>query len=346
MSEWKPTKEQTGRMRSKWRLQYRQGLLTEREIALVESIRGWTWELPDTAAENKRKLLAMPVGCKRPICGKDQLGSTLSYYTSKKNKCYDPDFDKVIRELQPQWFVDTAAENKKGLLAMPVGCERPKQKKHPLGAALSNYFYKSSSCYDPDFAKEIGKRQPQWFVDTMAENKKRLLNMPAGCERPKQGKGQFGSALSDYTSKRGKCYDPDFDRAIRELQPQWFVDTAAENKKQLLAMPAGCKRPADGKDPLGSMLGSYTRKGRKCYDPGFDRAIRELQPQWFVDTATENKKGLLALSSGCKRPVRGKDPLGLVLGRYVRKNSNCYDLVFDAAIRARQPQWFVKGVKR
>lgn len=289
----------------------------------------------DTAAENKKKLLALPVGSPRPSC-QNTLGRTFNSYICKSHQCYDPKFAKAIMAKHPNWFIDTAAENKKKLLALPRGSPRPSCRKG-LGANLMSYISKGNKCYDPKFDKAIRAKYPAWFVDTAAENKKKLLALPVGSPRPSQ-KESLGAALCNYIGKDG---DDEFDKAIRAKHPNWFVDTAAKNKKQLLKMPAGSPRPRQRNHPLGGRLTSYTSSTSGSFDPEFNKAIRAKQPQWFVNTAAENKTELLAMPVGCRRPIKGKDFLGAALCSYIYTYETSYDSKFDKAIRKRHPNWFI-----
>jgi hypothetical protein len=311
-----------------------------------------------TAAENKRMLLALPVGSPRPkqrncrkagqVLAGDLLGELLVSYTSKKSSSYDPKFDKAIRERHPNWFVDTALENKKRLLTMAKGCKCPISTT-TLGSALRRYTYKNSNSYDPNFDKDIRKKQPDWFVYVpVASKKQQLLEMPVGCKRPyRSGKDEhpLGRAFYEYIRPTAKMYDPDFDKAIRAKHPEWFadVDVKAEKKRLLLSMPVGCPRPNQGEHPLGVVLSAYTGKRRSVYDSEFDKAIRARQPGWFSVPAAERKKMLLSLPVGAARPAARS-----VLGSfrcYTDKRRTQYDPEFDRDIRAKHPDWFVNTTK-
>ena len=117
--------------------------------------------------------------------------------------------------------------------------------------------------------------------DTAAANKILLLEMARrGEDKPSQ-ETKIGAALSRYTRKNRKCYDPDFDKQIRELAPKWFEKSSDINKTKLLEMARrGEKRP-NFKEKLGIVLDNYTRNGRGSYDPLFDKQIRQVAPHWF-----------------------------------------------------------------
>lgn len=292
------------------------------------------WFAP-VASKYKRQLLAMPEGGKRPN-HESRLGIVLMSYTNEGNANYDNYFKIAIYKKQPEWFIDTSALKKEDLLSIPVGSKRPYWKE-PLGKALISYSNKKNGSYDPEFNKAIREKHPNWFVDAAAENKKKLLELPVGISRP-NSRTLLGSALSRYMKDK-KCYDPEFEKAIQSKHPKWFIKTSACKKQQLLALPSGVGRPQGN---LGACLGSYTLKTSACYDPVFNKAIRARQPGWFLDTVAENKKILLNLPLGSKRPNKRKDKLGTVLQSYICKAHRMYDPDFNKAIRARQPGWFKK----
>ena len=254
--------------------------------ALEEGIEGWQEfcnSLPsDIAAEKKKEFLAMAKrGEQRPNFRTHPLGPTLCSYTNKKSDCYDPVFDKQIRKEAPSWFKKTAVENKKELLAKArLGKPKPNWNV-PLGKSLHNYTNKHSTTYDPVFDKQIRKEAPSWF-NIAANKKKQLLEIAKrGKNRPHQ-KTPLGRALCNYTNKNRNTYDSIFDKQIRKEAPHWFVDTATENKKKLLAMAKrGESRPNNKTHPLGSALSCYTSKKRNTYDSIFDKQIRKEAPHWF-----------------------------------------------------------------
>jgi hypothetical protein len=239
----------------------------------------------------KAELLAMALrGEPRPN-KKHPLGAVLCMYTNLSSNSYDPVFDKEIRAARPDWFVDTAAQNKLELKAMALrGEPKPVAGKHPLGAVLKNYTNPSSDSYDPVFDQEIRALAPSWFVSKSdkADLKKAEIKAMAlrGEPKPVAGKHPLGAVLCDYTNPSSDSYDPVFDQEIRALRPDWFVSQSEKanlNKAELLAMALrGEPKPVAGKHPLGRALYNYTNSGSKCYDPVFDQEIRALAPQWFT----------------------------------------------------------------
>jgi len=164
-----------------------------------------------------------------------------------------------------------------------------------LGNKLKNCTSPSSNAYDPRFDKVIRKKHPEWFNKTLVM-KSKLLALPKGAKRP-QRRTPEACGLSNYTSKTNRSYDPAFERAVRERFPHWFVNTAEENKKALLALPKGSPRPTC-KTKLGSALNNYIGKKSSSYDPVFERDLIDRRPGWFLKTADKNKKALLALPKG------------------------------------------------
>lgn len=224
----------------------------------------------DSVLENKRQLLAMPKGIKRPLPPPEgpKLGRALADYVSPASKTYDPEFKKAIQKKHPQWW--SVLENKRQILAMPKGAERPIR-----GTKLGNALRPGR---DPEFDKAIRKKQPQWWFGRSYKNKRRLLAMPKEAKRP-NSKTRLGCTLLCYTL--ASCYDPEFDKAIRKKQPQWWFDSAAKNKRQLLNMPKGAERPIRG-TRLGNALANYTWPSSNSHDPEFDNEIRTKQPRWFT----------------------------------------------------------------
>lgn len=67
---------------------------------------------------------------------------------------------------------------------------------------------------------------------------------------------------------------------IGEIIRRHMMNSADENKKELLEMKRGAPRPNKRKHPLGQVLVHYTNPG-DCYDKEFDEEIRKRQPDWF-----------------------------------------------------------------
>ena len=181
----------------------------------------------------------------------------------------------------------------------------------------------------------------------VAEKKMQLLEMArAGKPRPLY-RERLGQELSKYTCKTARDYDAGFDKQIRVLCPDWFVgrsDLANSKKQQLLEMARSGKPRPSQKTKLGKVLSRYTHGGSGSYDAEFDRQIRALRPDWFVNqsslAAKKKKQQLLEMArSGKPRPSQ-KTKLGKVLSNYIRNTSRAYDAEFDEQIRMLRPDWF------
>ncbi len=323
-------------------------MLNKQQIKSIKAIEGWDEfvKIVPPPSQRKGELLAMAKrGEPRPSY-KDWLGESLGRYTNKNTSTYDPKFNKEIRRLAPHWFIDKIAEKKKQLIEMAKrGDSRPSDPTSPLKQALSRYTSKNSTAYYPEFDKEIRQLAPQWFIDTTAKKKKQLIAMAKRGEPKPKVIDHLGSALKSYTSPKNNSYNPEFDKEIRRLAPQWFVKTSDEKKKQLLAMAKnGDPRPTVRSHPLGSSLLCYTNKNKGTYDPKFNKEIRRSAPQWFIDKIAEKKKQLIAMAkSGDPKPPFGKHLLGEPLCRYTSKRHCLYDSEFDKEIKKLAPHWFKKA---
>ncbi|MFA5766345.1 MAG: hypothetical protein WC919_00290 [Candidatus Paceibacterota bacterium] len=305
---------------------------------------------------NKIKLLEMAKnGEERPNLHKDKrLGQALTGYTCKKKSSYDPEFDAEVRILRPDWFEDTTIPKKRELLEMAKNGEKRPTKAKKLGQALISYTSKKSGSRDLEFDAEIRRLRPDWFEDTTILKKRELLEMAKNGE--KRPTGILGSALSRYThphvsigSGRIRKGDLEFDVEIRRLRPDWFEDTAAAKKRELLEMAKnGEARPTlhTKGQTTSTALGNYTNKKNKIYDPEFDAQIRKAAPGWFLgswyeDIAIVRKRKLLEMAkNGEERPKRRAISSALI--DYTDKKHKSYDPEFDAQIREARPDWFEK----
>lgn len=116
---------------------------------------------------------------------------------------------------------------KKGLLKEMATKELPRpSQKTKIGRSLSEYTSPSNRSYDRDFHREMKRLRPDWFItqtEIASQKKKELIRMAENGEnRPSHDKTKLGQALSNYTRKSSPVYDPEFDREIRTLRPDWF----------------------------------------------------------------------------------------------------------------------------
>jgi len=192
---------------------------------------------------------------------------------------YDAEFVKTIREHQPQWFNSKSEKKKRELIKMPAGSPRPARGINSLGFPLSRYTSPSSLSYDPEFTKTIREHQPQWFGNSTDVKKREILTMPVGCPRPEYNT-PLHNGLRNYTNPKKNCYDAEFDKTIRERQPEWFEKPINKKKRKIFEIPSSSKKPK-WDSVLGRALRSYTSPKNSSYDPEFDKAIRKRQPGWF-----------------------------------------------------------------
>ncbi len=229
----------------------------------------------DRVAETKAAFLLLArTGKPRP---KGKLGSRLSAYTSPSgtNPMFDSAFTKTIKIAAPHWFGSSATKNKMVLLAMArAGKPRPKDNTK-IGHCFPNYLRPTASTFDADFARKIKIAAPQWFVDTVKQNKMVLLAMArAGKPRP-QRPHKLAQAINTYRK------DARFMRELKTLAPHWFTSTEVKNKTRLLTMArAGEPRPQYATQ-IGRRLTAYTRPAQSAFDPDFTRKIKILAPHWF-----------------------------------------------------------------
>ena len=240
-----------------------------------------------------------------------------------------------------------ANQKKQQLLEMARNGEpKPIQGKHPLGRVLCFYTNPNNSMYDYEFDKQIRKLTPDWFINTVDENKQKLLEMARnGDKKPSQKTHQLGWVLWAYTNPNNSMYDYEFDKQVRKLRPDWFINTVDEKKQQLLDMARNGEPRPNKKHPLGAMLGHYTNPNNSMYDYEFDKQIRKLRPDWFVlksEIATQKRQQLLEIARNGKPRPNQKHPLVHVLGHYTSPSSKCYNAEFDKQIRKLRPDWFKK----
>ena len=321
----------------------------------------WFISRSERASQKKQNLLQIAKNGKpRPKQKKHGWGGMLCLYTNSKHACYDPEFDKKIRELRPDWFVtqsDGANQKKQQLLEMAKNGEPRPSQSHKLGRSFYTYTKSKEGCYDPEFSQQIKKLRPDWFVtqsDIANQKRQQLLEMAKNGEPRPHFQTSLGRALHGYTNLKRDVYNPEFDKKIKELRPDWFVtqsDGANQKKQQLLEMAKnGEPRPHRTEHDAGRVLVFYTSAGNGCYDLEFDKQIRELRPDWFIsrsDGVIQKKQRLLQMAkSGELRPHPTEHDLGRVLGFYTSAANGCYDPEFDKQIRELRPDWFVSSANQ
>ena len=288
--------------------------------------------------QKKQKLLEMAKnGDARPT-RKHLLGRALDNYIYPSSRSYDQTFDKQIRTLRPDWFITQfmkSNEKRQKLLEMAKNGEpRPIMGRHPMAACFNEYIQTNLL-----FKQEIENLRPDWFTDTVAENKKAIIEMAKNGEpRPIIGHHPMANFLVRYTDPTQPYYYEDFDKEIRSLRPDWFIST----RQQLLQMAKNGEPRPNRRHKLGGMLTKFTIKSSKCYNASFDKEIRFLRPDWFINKTVENKKQLLQMAkNGEKKPAQKKHPLGHKFVSYTLLKSSSYDAVFCDQIREVRPDWLV-----
>jgi hypothetical protein len=196
------------------------------------------------AVELKDELLNLAKsGAKRPnIRSKDpkerKLGQAFDSYYRRTSKAYDPEFIKKIKAIAPEWLIyktPRVEENIRKLLEIAKsGGQRPSwmssdPEVRRLANALTSYMRVDSTTYRKDFANQLRKLRPEWFIDILvAKHKKRILEIAKGGEkRPRYNAGpeerRLAVALALYIDKSGNSYDKEFDEMLRKMRPDWFI---------------------------------------------------------------------------------------------------------------------------
>ena len=95
--------------------------------------------------------------------------------------------------------------------------------KSELGRALQSYCSLSSNCYDEEFKSKIHTLVPEWF-NKFSNNdfREEILKIAISGGPKPNWKTQIGTAVIRYTNPSQNGYDPDFDKKIKELRPDWF----------------------------------------------------------------------------------------------------------------------------
>ena len=179
---------------------------------------------PVASTNNKKTLMEMAIhGEPKPV-GKNRLATAINRYANSNHSVFDSEFYEQIKKIRPDWFVDTAKENKKTILEIAKSNRLKPKSNEKLYRRMCDYICKTSKSYDASFNIKIRELRPDWFVDTAVENKKQLIILAENSQaRPRQRKNKLGERLINYTNKSSSSYDKEFDIKIRELRPDWFI---------------------------------------------------------------------------------------------------------------------------
>jgi hypothetical protein len=341
--------------------------LSDRQLAdLGINVRGFI------TSKNKSALLARafsraarPSRYSKDVTEK-RIGRCLVKYTHPTSGSYDAEFTKRIISLRPDWFVDTQQISKSDLIELAeCGGRKPRDKsdepkERRLGHCLSNYIQPMSGSYDAEFAKKIKLLRPDWFADTAQIAKAALVSLAnEGKNKPKKGsvnktEDRLANSLSRYLNPKTNTYDAKFAKKITALRPDWFEGKAQTRKGALITIAKqGKARPNwKSKNPieknLARAISHYCGPKSEMYDREFTNKIKSLRPDWFVDTAQENKLVLIAMAKkGTKKPSKGSENetekrLAKALANYTGLSSSSYDAEFAAELRKLRADWFSK----
>jgi hypothetical protein len=251
----------------------------------------------DKVALRKDVLLKLAAsGAKKPDrYSKDLEEKKLSYLLgalTQNGKRYDRDFSRRIHILRPDWFEVLKDIRKLKLLELAKsGADKPRYITDDMEEKrmLITFYYctnKRSKIYDFNFDKQLRVIRPDWFANAIERNKANLITLAkSGAKRPTRRSGKLGSALCYYIDKNHARYDPDFDKQIHTIRPEWFISTSTAVKAKLFDMAiCGSNRPNkrsvnQAEKKLGHALAYYTC-GRH-FDPDFTKQIRVIRPDWF-----------------------------------------------------------------
>jgi len=239
----------------------------------------------DIARDNKKEILNIARTGGDKLSRKTKLGQCLKNYINPTSS-YDLEFKKELEKIRPDWFItpqDIVKENKEKLLNIArLGLEKPKYE-IDIGSCLCRYTNSNNSCYDTEFKAKIEKIRPDWFQDTVKDNKEEILKIARSRGGKPSRKTKLGSCLSSYVAYSSSSYDTEFREELERIRPDWFIkkDNSEENKKKLLniARSGGAKPPK--KTKLGMRLRSYIGTSHGCYDTEFREELKEIRLDWF-----------------------------------------------------------------
>lgn len=180
------------------------------------------------------------------------------------------------------------------------------------------------------------KRSYTKIIDRQAVLDELLELAESGAPRPRQLDGLLGKMLSNSTCRTSTYYDPSFDKEVRSVRPDWFTKgphQSEENKRKLLAMARKGKMRPCGSTSLGNAITHYVSETSGAYDAEFRSLLREVAPEWFIDTRkAQFVEDVRHHADEGLSPPKGWH-------RLVRKGSQ-YDEETAAYLRANRPEWF------
>jgi len=251
-------------------------------------------------------------------------GQCLKRYTDPSSSSYDLAF----RESLPKWFI-FVAEKKEELRKMYNNGEPKPHWSTREAKNLYMYTCPGSATYSQKFREELSRWCPK-LIST-AEKKKKLKRMHDDGEAKPHYKSKEGQILLAHTipSSNG------FDLVFRESLSRWFIDSAAEMKKELKRMHDDGEEKPHYKSKEGKSLSNYINSS----SVSFDLKFRETVPTWLIkrNPVAEMKKKLKSMYDNGEEKPRKSTREGQALRRYTLKGGKCFDLEFKKSL----PRWFV-----
>lgn len=295
--------------------------------------------------ENKLFVIAMARNNEHRPSQNTKLGACFQNYISPNSKAYDPNFHQLIKDLRPDWFINSAVKMKEYLISRARnGDECPSTYKHStdhkIGMALRRYVNPNTNVYDLVFDQTIRSLRPDWFDESTASLKKKMLIQMAVNNESQPTRGshpQLALAFYRFINPASDRYDADFTINIRGLRPDWFENKNDSFEEELVLMAKSKKPRPRQKTEIGAFLTRCTTGKNKNSD--FSLKLRELRPDWFIPTSTSNKEKLVGIAkSGVPRPPFSSK-MGQALSCYTTK-SGCYDEEFYYTLIHLRPDWF------
>lgn len=235
------------------------------------------------AKKFKDQLLDLAKSEKEKPAWNSELGKRLKLYTSKSSRAYDFEFCQELKKAAPSWLVKTSDKKKERLLRLARdGRPRPKSKT-ALEKALVSYTWKKGPCFDPNFLQEISRLAPEWFKNSLPNQRRKLAKARAelllmarnGAKKP-----GFLTPLGGMLVRLLKK-DKAFGRELYSLAPSWRPKAkmdSSKNKAVLLRLAKkGGPKPKQTTS-LGVALKGYITSSS---DREFLSEIRKLSPHWL-----------------------------------------------------------------
>lgn len=329
---------------------FRDGKLSKQQIDLLKK-HDFEFELPDTAAENKKLLMEMAKGGFKRPSKSHPLGQFLCAYTNQNRNSYDDSFTQSLMSIRRDWLEKISWKKEEIIKLAERGASKPNDKKGVISRAYSRYTDKNKKSYDSDFVQKLKKIRPEWFLSPSEKSKIKkdeLIKMAQnGDQKPNARTNELGKILPFYLNPKSPLFDKDFRIVIKKIRPDWFDNQYSNlilKKERLIEMASSGMEAPKTKTSLGETLRRLLRKSSSIYDPSFTKNIEKIRSDWIdthITMANKYKEQLLKIAeNGDCRPIKGKHPLGIRLNCYTNKASGSYDHVFCGRIKKLRKDWF------